>query len=533
MTANHGTAEDLTGRDLWRRRVAASPEREFLRFEGRSWTFGQFDVEFRRLAAGLAALGVERGTRVIAGMTNRPETVAVQLALQELGAVCVPLLPGLTFNELEFPINHSESTMLVADGPIAAEVLPRLDQCEAIARIVLTAEVEPPPGARAERLEDLAASAPLEHQPLEGHDGRSLAMVLYTSGSTGRPKGVMLGAGSFASVGAAFSECFGITAEDNYFLPLPLAHAAGALTALGISTHTGCPVTLVDRFTPTSFWAQVNGNRATTGVLFPAHLNLLLETDDSTPAAGETSLRLVITHAYLRRFRKRFGVELATVWGMTETGAICAGSEPGYEGEFGENYVGRAMRGAEIGIFDEDFRRLPPGEPGEICLRHRHVLLGYLKAPEDTARTLVDGWVRSGDRGVIDESDRVFFVGRFKNMIKRSGENISAEEVELALTEHPDVSECAVFGVPDRIRVEEVAAVVVARHGASIDVAQLRAACQDKLVRWKLPRYVVLQEEPLPRLANGKIDRAALVESFDVAAAWDAAGGSGDVTTDR
>ena len=132
---------------------------------------------------------------------------------------------------------------------------------------------------------------------------------------------------------------------------------------------------------------------ATTSILFPAHLNLLLEVDDGTVRPGDHPLRLVITHAYIKRFRERFGVPLATVWGMTETGAICTGSEPGYEGELGENYVGTPMRGAEVAVFDEDGNRLPDGSTGEICLRHRSVMLGYLDQPEETARTLIDGWI--------------------------------------------------------------------------------------------------------------------------------------------
>ncbi len=535
MTARHdppvAPVEASTGREFWRQRVRQTADREFLRFEGRSWTFGEFDLEQRRLAGGLAALGITRGTRVAVGLSNRPETALLQLALQELGAVGIPLLPGLTFGELGFPIDHSEATVLVVDDPVARELLTRLDGHSSIRQVIVTNDVDPPHGLPVERLEELATATPLEFRPLEGLDARSLAAVLYTSGSTGRPKGVMIGAGSFARVGPAFAERYGITAADNYFLPLPLAHAAGALTALGIAVYTGCPLTLVDRFSPSTFWSQVHANGATVAVLFPAQLNLLLETDDGTPAPGEASLRLVITHAYLRRFRHRYDVQLATVWGMTETGAICAGSEPGYEGELGENYVGTAMRDAEVGSFDEGFTRLPPGEPGELCLRHPNVMIGYLKDPEETAKTLVDGWVRSGDRGVIDEHGRVFFVGRYKNMIKRSGENVSAEEVELVLAEHPAVSECAVFAVPDRIRAEEVAAVVSTRPGATVDPTVLRAHCSSSLVRWKLPRYLLLRDEPLPRLANGKIDRVALVEAFDVAAAWDADGtGRGQVT---
>jgi crotonobetaine/carnitine-CoA ligase len=501
-----------TGRDLWRWRVEATPERVFLRHGDRTWTFAEFDLERRRLAAGLGKIGVGLGTRVAVGLTNRPEMVAVQLALQELGAVYVPLLQGLTFAELSYPLQHSGATHLVVDGDVAATLLPAAASFERVERIVVTEEVETPSGLAVDRLGEIAAAEALAHVALPGHGRAALSMVLYTSGSTGRPKGVMVGAGSFADVGDAFADIFGLRGDDNFLLPMPLAHAIGALTALGIAVHTGCQVTLVDRFSPRAFWGQVTEAQATTTILFPAHLNLLLEVDDGRPQPGGHPLRLVITHAFIRRFRERFGVPLATVWGMTETGAICTGSEPGYEGELGENYVGTPMRGAEVAVFDEAFARLP----------HRSVMLGYLDQPDETAKTLVDGWIRSGDRGVVDEQGRVFFGGRFKNVIKRSGENISAEEVELALDRHPDVSECAVFGVADALRAEEVAAVLVVRPGSALGEAALRDSCRDALVRWKLPRYVVLREEPLPRLGNGKIDRVSLSRSFDPASAWDA-----------
>jgi acyl-CoA synthetase (AMP-forming)/AMP-acid ligase II len=494
-----------TARVLWRRRVQATPERTFLIFEGRTWSFGEFDREVRRMAAGLRELGVGPGTRVLLGMGNRPETIRVQLALHELGAVSVPLLPGLTFNELEFPIEHSQAGLLIADEEIASAVEGRVAES-----LRVVADVD-----------ELVAGEPLDHEPLAGHDDRSPALILYTSGSTGRPKGVVLGAGSFYSSGEAFANRFGITESDNFYLPMPLAHAAGAVTALSIVMHTGCRLTLADRFSPATAWDTIDSSGATVSILYPAQLNLLLETDDGSRAPGQGSLRLVITHSYLQRFRDRFGVELATVWGMTETGAMCAGSEPGYRGEHGENYVGTAMLGVEIGILDERLQPLPPGRRGEICLRHRHVMLGYLDDPDATAKALVDGWVRSGDQGTMDVDGRVFFAGRLKNVIKRSGENVSAEEVEAALAVHPDVAECLVVGVPDRIRSEEVAAVVVARPGTAPDPATVRAVTADRLVRWKRPRYVVVRDVPLPRLPNGKIDRVELMASLDIGAAWD------------
>ena len=511
-----------TGRDLWLRRVEQTPARPFLACAGRSWTFGEFDEEVRRLAAGFARIGVGVGTRVVILLGNRPEAVRVQLALHQLGAVCVPLLASLTPAELAYPIEHSEATLLVADASAAALLADAHERLRRLARVVVTADVDPPPAIAVTLLEDLAAGAPTPSARLEGYGADALAAILYTSGSTGRPKGVMIRAGSFFSVGEAFAERFGIGEDDVYLLPTPYGHAVGAVTALSTTLHTGGRLALVDRFSPARFWDDVAATGATYSILFPAHLNLLLEADDGRPAAGETSLRLVITHAFIDRFSDRFGVALATVWGMTETGALSVGSRPGERAGRSANYVGTPMRGVEVALFDDELARRGPGEPGEIALRHPHVMLGYLKDPEATAASLVDGWVRSGDQGVLDAEGRLFFVGRIKNVIKRSGENVSAEEVETALADHPDVAECTVFAVPDNIRTEEVAAVVVRRTGAAAAPAALRAACADRLARFKLPRYLLLRDAPLPRLPNGKLDRVALRSSVDLADAWDA-----------
>jgi crotonobetaine/carnitine-CoA ligase len=500
-----------TGRDLWRWRVERTPERPFLLHGGRTWTYAQFDDEVRRVAGGLRDLGVEQGTFVLTGLTNRPEALQIQHAIQELGAVQVPLVPGLTFNELSFPIHHSEARILVADDPVAAAVEEHRDEC-GLDTLVLGED----------GLASLRADEPLAPARLERYDDRSLSYVLYTSGSTGRPKGVMLGSGSFASCGRNFVESWGFHSDDNYFLPLPVAHVIGALSAQAITITTGGRLTLVDRFSPSTFWQAVNGNGATISILFPAQLNLLLEADDGWPAHGETTFRLIVTHTDLPRFRDRYGIALGVTWGMTETGAICTASRVGYEGELGEGYVGRVPPRTEIACFDEGFRRLPPGEHGEICLQHEHNMLGYLKDADATAASLVGGWVRSGDHGVVDEHGEVFFRGRIKNMIKRSGENIAAEEVEAALTAHPDVAEAAAFGVADPIRSEEVAAVVVRRSGAEVEPGELRAFCADTLARWKLPRYFVVRDDALPRLPNGKVDGVTLRASVVVAEAWDA-----------
>ncbi len=512
----------MTNRELWHWRVEQTPDRRFLWYEGRDWSFGEFDAEVRRLAAGLAQIGVGPGVRVLIGMTNSADAVQVHLALAKLGAVLVPLVPGMPFSELRFPIEHSAAAILIAGDPIASLVFENRDDCRSIEQIVVVGDVAEASGEGVLRFADLAAAAPLEHEPLDGQDDQTLSHIVYTSGSTGKPKGVMLKAGSCYASGLGYADRYAITADDTYLIPTTLAHSLGACAALGISMVTGGCVAVVERFRPSKFWGAVEESGATFSVLFATHMNLLLETDDGTPARGESSLRFVVTHIDHPGFRDRYGVEMATIWGMTET-LVCVGSDPGYAGELGPGYIGYPWPGAEVAVFDpETFARLGPGEHGELCLRHPQVMLGYLNDPEATAASLVDGWVRSGDRAVTDYSGRPYFAGRFKSMIKRSGENVSAEEVENALGRHPSVAECVVFGVPDKLRSEEVAAVVVRRAGSELDPAELRESCADALVRWKLPRYIVVRDEPLPRLPTAKVDRVTITSELDLASSWDA-----------
>lgn len=512
----------LTNRQLWRWRVQQTPDRRWLWSGGREWTYGEFDIEVRRLVAGLRSIGVGPGTRVLVGMQTTPAAVATHLAVTDLQAVCIPLVPGMPFEELAYPIAHSEATVLVADEPIASLVLAHRDACPGVERFVWHAAGDGDLPAGVVRFEDLAAAAgDAEEPPAADEDMDALAYVLYTSGSTGRPKGVMLRAGGRYHCGLGYADLYAFTSQDTYFHPLTLGHSLGATAALGIPMVTGGALAIAERFRPTRFWDDVEAAGATISVLFQTHLGLLLETDDRRRPAGSSPLRFVVTHTYLPRFVERFGVEIGVIWGMSET-LICVGSDPGYRGELGPGYVGRPFAGGEVAIFDEAMRPVKPYKYGEICLRHPQVMLGYLKDPEATRRTLVDGWVRSGDRGFMDYSGRAYFAGRFKAMIKRSGENVSAEEVETTLIMHPDVTECAVVAVPDALRAEEVGAVIVRREGSALDPIALHDWCGERLVRWKLPRYVVLLDEPLPRLGSGKMDRVGVAALVDPATAWDA-----------
>jgi acyl-CoA synthetase (AMP-forming)/AMP-acid ligase II len=461
----------------------------------------------RRLAAGLRACGVGLCTKVLAGLENSGEAVLLHIAVRELGAILVPLLPGLTFGELAFQIQDSGGELLVCDGRVADALLPRLDEL---------------PPVRVASLAELSDHEPLESEPIRGFHPLTPSAIMYTSGSTSRPKGVVLPAGAFYGTGHRYAQRFPVDGDDTYLLPLTIAHGVGGTVAQAMVMHAGAQLALEGRFSPSQFWSQVKRNAATCTLLFPAQMNLLLMLAEEQESVSPATLRLVITQTWSQEFVDRFGTELALVWASTECGSVGAGSDPGYRGERGGTYVGRPFDEIELAIFEPGGGTGKPGSTGEIRLRQPYVMLEYLGEPELTRAALdADGWIHTGDLGRMDSDGHLHFLGRSKNMVKRSGENISPAEIEDVLVRHPAVVECLAFGVADPVRTEELAAVVVLDGDPAPDPAELLAFASDTLARWKLPRYVSVSGTLLPRLGNGKLDRRRVVDDFDLMTCWD------------
>ena len=312
-----------TGRELWNGRVAATPDRPFLRSEGRTRTFAETDAAVRELARGLAALGAGPGVRVLVGLSNRPETVpaAAGPAAAGRGARAPARRPhlrgaGLPDRALRGRDPRSPTTRWRPPCSRAATSGPgRCRWCSPPARC----RARP---ARTVSLDELPGGGGPPPPAPPGYDEWSPVAILYTSGSTGRPKGVVLPSGSFYSCGQAFADRYGVGA-GRQLLP---AHAAGPRGRRAhrpsMALHAGCRLTVVDRFSPAEFWGQVAESGRRSRSSSPPTSTCCSRPTTAPPPRAPRPLRLVITHAWHEAFRERFGVELATVWGMTETGAL-------------------------------------------------------------------------------------------------------------------------------------------------------------------------------------------------------------------
>lgn len=488
--------DDCSFGELWGGRLLASPHAPFVVSRGQSWSYQEFDQLVAATVERLDSLGVRSGEGLAIQGPNTPERIALHFAAQLRGLVTVPLLEGLTPTECARVIAHSgPSWVVTTPGGTALDTGTRVFQDDD--NVVLD---------RHQRLTDNDIAE--MHRIVD----RGAGWIIYTSGSSGTPKGVVLPRQSFASCGVGYSTAFGVEADDRLLLCFPMGHAIGTHTIPSVALVKGASIALVERFSVSNFWRDVSDLKATTAILFPSQLTLLSDAAETAAGeAGDSPLRLVITHELHAAFAKRFPkVELATVWGMTETGVIGTGERGGQPGRQ-MNLVGKPMpvEGAEVSVIDEQGQPQSPGQPGEIAFRNPvGQMLEYFREPQLTSLTVVDRWVRSGDLGVLT-ADGLVFLGRLKNIIKRAGETIIADEIEHLLESHPAVFECSVCAVPDRTYTEEVGVVVFARP--ETDVESLRAWLQSQLATWKVPRYWLMIDDRLPRLENHKLARQAIL----------------------
>jgi amino acid adenylation domain-containing protein/non-ribosomal peptide synthase protein (TIGR01720 family) len=510
--------------DLLAAAAATAPADPFLLWgDDTVLSFAECDRAARRFAAGLKRLGVARGDRVAILMENRPELLTALFGSLLAGAVYVTVNPQLTPPEARYVVAHVGATVLVTEPRHAALVAAIRSACPELATVISAPAVFGGDGEEgrasgalpfAELLDEAPAPPALPAADIQPDD---LAVIQYTSGTTAAPKGVMLTHRALLAAVRARVRHLRYGPDDTMLVVNPLFHLNGQGSIL-MCLSVRARVVLRDKFHASRFWEEVERHGVTTLNAMQTIPRILLA---RAPRPGDRSSALrtvvgILDPDLQLAFEERFGARFLQVYSLTEDPMSVMGPRDGLPPEWSakRGAAGRPLEPEthQVRIVDDAGRDLPPGEPGEIVKRSPAMMQGYFRDPAATAAALRDGWLYTGDCGFLDEDGFLYFVGRKKDAIRRSGEMIAAAEVEAAIAAHPGIAEVAVVGVPDPIRSEEVKAFVVLADGYSeerLPPERILAHCAARLAAFKVPRYLEYRRE-LPKTATLKIRKEVL-----------------------
>lgn len=484
-----------------------SGDRPYLLFrDGSTASFAEVFEAASRLAGVFAAAGIGPGDRVASLLDNSRESIEFFVACSIAGAI------GVVINTHSTP--HEIAALMADCEPVGLVTQERfLDRLAGLAatgglRLRLVA------GGSAPGWEDyrqkVPAAAPLALD--EGFGEDAPALMIYSSGTTGRPKGILLSQRGLVLNARALIEAIGYEKGDRALTLLPLFSSFGFAFDFLHTAIMRNSVVILDRFDEQEAVSCIERFRVTFLAGVPTMFARLFS-DENIAGRDISSLRLIdvgggpVSVRLKRLLKQSFGVNVVESYGLTEISPV-ASVQRSTDGA-GSASCGLPLPGFEVRVVDSDGNDLPAGQPGELLFRADTFMIGYWNQPEQTARTIVDGWLHTGDVGLLDDNGEIQILDRTKDLIVSNGFNIFPKEVENVIAEFDGVQECAVVGVKDEIRGEIVHAFVVPRAGARPDADAVIAHCRERLSRYKVPREVHLIDA-MPLTASGKIRRHML-----------------------
>ncbi len=486
------------------RGFAENPDKVALTYADRTWTWAQLRDRILRLAGGLRAEGIGEGDRVAFLEKNHPACLETTFAASLLGAAHAVVNFRLSREELAYVINDSTAAVLIVGHELSAAVAEIRSQIPTVRRIVVLG------GPEDEYEALIAGSMPVEqrHRAEPG----DCFLQLYTSGTTGWPKGAMLTQEGLAAHNEALLPAYGMDESTVNLVAMPLFHVGGTSWALG-SMHAGGRTIIAREVVPADVLRVIKTENVTHAFFVPAVIHMLLAQDDVVEATA--GLKVIgyggspMPAPLMEKTLRTLSTPMYSVYGMTEmSGVFCVlGPEDHRDPERKHlrGSAGRPLTGTVVRVVDPATGRdVAPGDVGEFWVKSAQAMAGYWNKPEATQEAFVDGWLRTGDAGRMDEEGYLFLEDRVKDMVISGGENIYPAEVERVFVEHPDVAEVAVIGVPHEKWGETVHAVVVPTEGATADAAGLIAFARERLAHYKCPTGVTFVNE-LPRNPTGKI----------------------------
>ncbi|NIM29027.1 MAG: AMP-binding protein [Gammaproteobacteria bacterium] len=504
-----------TLRGILEYRAATTPESPFVVFDDldagvAQYSYGEFDARVNRSAHMLHSLGIGAGDKLNLHLSNCVEFLLLWFAAAKIGAVIMPTNVAATAEELEYLIDHSECRLIFTQSrylDITREVQRRCARIEAI--IVCDEDAETREASFAARVSSQPETPPQAPGGADDEVG-----ILYTSGTTSRPKGVLVTNANYIYAGETVAKAICLAPDDRHLVVMPLFHGNAQYYSTMSTLVTGASMVLSSRFSASRFFDQAIRHGCTVSSLFSAPMRMLLA-QPRREALAENRLRAVlfaqsVTEEQLEEWQERFGAPLLQLWGMTETMGPPLMNPIHFRRK--NMSMGLPVMGYRVRLVDEQGNTVPRGEVGQIVVSGepgRTLMKGYFKNRQATEETIRDGWLWSGDNAREDEEGYFYFVDRAKDMIKRSGENVAASEVEAVVLTHPKVFDCAVIGVPDPMRDEAIVAVVVTVEGEVVDEAAIVDWCRERLASFRVPERVEFRSQ-LPRTSVGKIQKHLL-----------------------
>ncbi len=471
-------------------------------------SFRELDDRVNQASHYLSALGLSRGDVINLHLPNCSSFIILWFAAARLGAVMMPTNVLASAAEMAYLLDHSNSMLSFTTAEYLATLRQCQDEVDSLDKIVLCDPCTDNP------IED-SFEAQLPAQPFTAWDcpatDTEMVAIMYTSGTTSKPKGVMVSHANYITAGQTVADTIELTEHDRQFVVLPLFHGNAQYYSTMSALLRGASIALMDRFSASQYFDRCTEYSCTVASLFAAPMRMILAQENNA-AHRNNQLRIVIyaqnlTEQQMQDWQQRFGAPLAQIWGMTETMGPPLMNP--LNGERRNWTVGKPSGNYEIALVDELGKTVKTGQEGEITVKGipgKTIMAGYFKNSQATAETIRGNWLYTGDNAIKDDHGYYRFVDRKKDMIKRSGENVSAGEVENVLLQHPAIFECAVIGLPDEIKDESIVAVVVLKAEQSVEVDALIEFCAKKLASFRVPQEVIFAKS-LPKTSVGKIQK--------------------------
>lgn len=489
-------------------------------------TYAELESAANCLARALIEKGIRRGDRVAIHMDNSPQAVIAMFAILKAGAVFLIINPTTKTKKLTYILNNCRARAIVLPERKLSEHEELVAHTPHLEMLIVTNSTETVVDCDGKSCFALEALIE-DHSHCSQAPGKraidvDVAALVYTSGSTGNPKGVTLSHRNMVSAATSITTYLEKTPHDIILSVLPLAFDYGLYQVL-MSAKVGATLVLERSFAfPHAVMQRLVEERVTGFPLVPTMAALLLQTDLRPYDLGRlrfvTNTGAALPTDHIRQLRELFPhVAVYSMYGLTECKRVSYLPPDQIDQRPGS--VGKAMPNTEVYLVNEEGRRLPPGEEGELVVRGSNVMLGYWEMPEETEKMLKPGplpgerVLHTGDFFRMDEDGYLYFLGREDDIIKCRGEKVSPKEVENVLCEHPSIAEAAVVGVPDELQGQSIGAMITLKNGRQLSEKEALRHCADHLENFMVPRAIRILQQ-LPKTSNGKIDKRALEHEF-------------------